>query len=146
MEEKNAEKAGKFDAEREKHLQFQMYMHLDRQAELTAHAYFAKKALLKMGTDSTRPLDSPGGDAQASLLMSSVQNKQQKGWGILRDVFGGSSRDVSINSLDKEGEEMLKKTLSEEVDFEHDFVLPQKELAKAQQGRELICGNVSAAL
>jgi hypothetical protein len=74
--------------------------------------------------------------------MSSVQNKQQKGWGILRDVFGGSSRDVSKNSLDKEGEEMLKKTLSEEVDFEHDFVLPQKELAKAQQGWGLIRGNV----
>jgi hypothetical protein len=64
----------------------------------------------------------------------SMQNNQQKRWRILCDVFGGSSRDASKNSLDKEGEEMLKKALSEEVDFEHKSALPQKELAKAQQG------------
>jgi hypothetical protein len=139
MEEKSAEKAGNCDTEREKrlferekHLQFRMHAHIDRQAEVTAHAYFAKKALKNMWMDSSPSLDS-GGGAQAALLMTSVQNKEQKGWGIFRDVFGGSLRDVSTNSLDKDGAEMLKKTLPEEVEFEHDIVLPQKELAKAQQ-------------
>jgi hypothetical protein len=66
--------------------------------------------------DHTWSLDSPHGDAQVNLLVSSLQNKQQKGWGILCDVFAGSTREFSAASLDNGG--ILKKSLMEGVEFE----------------------------
>ena len=132
LEESNTEKASvgsqertKLLLEREKRLELLMKTTLDRQAEVTAHAYFAKKALKKMGTG----ISNPNTAVDQSSLISSAQQKRETGWGILSGIFGGSSE----YDLDKEGGEIIKETLAEEVAFEHDIVFPQKELARARQ-------------
>jgi hypothetical protein len=55
-----------------------MQMHQERLTDVTVHAYSAKKALEELETESTWSLNSPHGDAQVILLVSSSAEQAAK--------------------------------------------------------------------
>jgi chromosome segregation ATPase len=109
------------DPDREKKMILQMDWYRERQAMVTAHAYFAKKALKKMGPDVDQERNQARDlDAQANLMRSTLKKSESgRGWGLFGALLGGSEREIP--DIDKEGMVILEDTLEEELEFENNM-------------------------
>jgi hypothetical protein len=106
-------------------------MHQERLADVTVHAYSTTEGIGGTGDGKHLVVELPARRCTGGYWCRLCRTSSKKGGEYYVTFFFGSTREFSA-SLDKEGGKIIKKTLTEKVEFEHGIKkwLIQLELAK----------------